>query len=723
MIDAFETCANNAQAIIEQEEFDKLGDLLPIFRKQYETIKRERIYIITAYTGAKEYIQQIEDEEDRKSVEDKLEIFKREENIFELSILEKANKYLNSAHSDYNMLGHALWKTVHTESRPAMELQGVIFFLEWLRKKEYDKEAKHMSDLKMQILGQTTTKQDKKTTSLSKTSDNLVALCSEIETNTKGHGDPLTETQKRRLLKPENFEEFMFRYFADTQHLSSIKPLAAFHKKAIFPLLRGEKSFHIWEWFRGSGKSIIGTLHIPIWLMLNKLLKGMILVSDTAQKGEDLLDVLYANIKSNKRIHNDFGEFHIIGTPKQGKITVQFLLDSYSFSAWSLGMGQNPVGLRHLNNRPNLIVVDDADNPEVSLNQRRVEERIKYIRGSLMPCIGVESMHDGKMSRNYFIYSNNRIHPEGLTATFIDEMTNPKKTGKEMRDKLHYSQVPISIRPEGGENLSGDDGQLIDIGTPTWPEYMSRKYVTEMVLSMGWKEASMQLYHEYISDGDTFNADWIEYVDEEDVLEAPQAIGSEGKYPIEEVVIYCDPAYSTSKDACYTGIMVLVRYTEYDQHKFCIWDCWGDKVPDFCKSHMDYYLLYKDYFKCDVRCVVESSAGQEIRIDSMYENIKSKNIKYNMVPVDYDSKVKGNKVSRISTLIGPFKNKQIVVNNTLKDSGHYKLFLQQLRLFPMGSLDLPDALEGGVTYLLQGIGQEFEETHYPQERYIALPTF
>ena len=270
----------------------------------------------------------------------------------------------------------------------------------------------------------------------------------------------------KRFREYHRFQDFVFHYFKDTQEDSDLAPFAGFQREAIDYMLSGQKTRQIWEWFRGCGKSMLGTLYIPMWLALNRKLKGMIIMSHAADHAQFLMRDFFSHITENGRIHADYGKPKVSGTPGIGAFLVSFN-DGYMFSVWGRGVEQNPAGLKTGANRPNYIVVDDADSSICAGNPRIVGQRLKHIKGTLAGCTGVPTR-----TPNMFIYSNNRVHPHGLTAAIVDEMTKKRQDNPFVQANYHYSKVAITI-----DKITKEPKTIEEGGVPAWPEYMTEEFV------------------------------------------------------------------------------------------------------------------------------------------------------------------------------------------------------------------------------------------------------
>jgi hypothetical protein len=90
---------------------------------------------------------------------------------------------------------------------------------------------------------------------------------------------------------------------------------------------------------------------------------------------------------------------------------------------WAFGLGQNPAGVRKAEKRPNLGVIDDADSKKKYKNQGILQEDLDWCLGEFLGCLSIK----GKT----FIYANNRVRKDGLTAHMVGDVNegDPKREG------------------------------------------------------------------------------------------------------------------------------------------------------------------------------------------------------------------------------------------------------------------------------------------------------
>lgn len=513
-------------------------------------------------------------------------------------------------------------------------------------------------------------------------------LCKRIENG----ADPFrneSEADKsrriKRLLKPQHFGEFIQYYFAGQG--TEFAPLAWFHEKAIDNLLVKKLRKHIWEWHRESAKSVIADIFILAHMLLSGQLKGLILASETSDKAKGLIKDLEAQLRYNRRLINDFGDFGVNGSWKQGFYQTK---DGKGF--WAFGLGQNPAGVRQGFVRPNVGIVDDSDSKDLAKNQRLTKETIDWIKGEFMGCLSKDD--------RYFIYLNNRVHKYGLTAHLVGDVEegDPKddsyahiKAYLVENPQTHEAQFPIQCGSES--ELLAYYKSLGKLAAPAWDEYYSIEDAVAKIWDYGWRNSMRQMFHTHIEDGDRFtdeNMPWVKALpmDEYDAL-----------------VSYCDPAFGESKKGCFRAVILVGRKgSDFD----ILW-CWLSQSGSFAQVQYDLAQKIRDSvpiyesafarFRRKVNCAhyVESNELQKILLKQIYKEL-NRTSDASWMPI-FDMDHKADKIGRIESLEPLAQHGHLRFNEAERKNKHMLILRDQFKGFPDGFVDGPDATEGAISKL------------------------
>lgn len=271
----------------------------------------------------------------------------------------------------------------------------------------------------------------------------------------------LTEAQAARLreIVPEDFQS-TFRAAKNLRGIIDVEP-------------------------RGHGKSTRMTFAFPLWQLLFKKAKFIIIVGASSDDAQLQMENIRLAIEENDRIIDDFGNLQ--GTTWNKKL----LSLSNGTAVTARGKGGSLRGLRKKQYRPDLVIVDDTfkDN----------EAESSVIRD--------------KVSR----WFNRTIQPLGTEALIIvvNTITNeddlPSRLLTDIKEGRKGNWVGLRFSAE----IPGKDGGQ---GTPLWPERYSWKDLKTLQSDLGSLAYAQEYLSRPLSDEDRiFKAAWIVRVKASDI--------------------------------------------------------------------------------------------------------------------------------------------------------------------------------------------------------------
>lgn len=135
---------------------------------------------------------------------------------------------------------------------------------------------------------------------------------------------------------------------------------------------------------RGHAKSTAVTLTYTLASLLFREKRFVLLISDTEAQSSFFLGNIKKELEANEDIKKLFG---ISGLKKDTETDciVEFD-DGYTARVIAKGSEQKLRGINWDNLRPDLIVIDDAENDEIVMNQDRREKFRRWFNGALLPC-------------------------------------------------------------------------------------------------------------------------------------------------------------------------------------------------------------------------------------------------------------------------------------------------------------------------------------------------
>lgn len=272
-------------------------------------------------------------------------------------------------------------------------------------------------------------------------------------------------------------------WFFNTYFPHYVEFKTADFQKEIFNMTQDERErFIVIVAFRGSAKSTIMTLSYPIWAMVGNLNKKfIILISQTQQQARLILSNIKREFETNELLISDFGPF---GQDDDEWRANSLVISRYNTRITAISSGESIRGLRHLENRPDLIICDDVED----LNSVKTREaRVKadnWLAGDVIPA--------GDKNTKYIIIGN-LLHEDSLMMRLKNKINHKKLNGI-------YKEYPLIQ----GENI-------------LWPgKYPDMKSIEEQKLKIASESSwSREFLLTIISDEDRIvHPEWIKYYDE-----------------------------------------------------------------------------------------------------------------------------------------------------------------------------------------------------------------
>lgn len=477
--------------------------------------------------------------------------------------------------------------------------------------------------------------------------DDFEDICKNIHQQTELDESESTEEQFARIERLENDYRAFFDYYFP---MYATATTADFHVE-LANEMRKQKNFKgIFEAFRGSAKSTHANIGIPLWLMVNKEMKCMLLVGQTYEKAVRLLTSLQAQLVSNQRIIKDYGQQVTRGSWRQG----EFVTKS-GCAFFAIGLGQSPRGTRHAANRPDLIIMDDCDSKKLNKNPALVRETVEWALDDLMGCMDIGTER--------FVVLNNRISKNSVLAQLHKMMVAQKSN----QHRWHYQQV----------------NALNEKGESTWPAKYSTEYWQNkkaMLVLRSWEREYM---NNPIEEGSVFKHEWIKW---KSILPL---------HEYERLVVYIDPSFKHSIHSDYKAVKfwgkcgreyhlidAFVRQTSIQSMAAYMYDL-HESLPEGVIA--EYYM--------------EGNFLQDIILQAFTDEGEQR--KYQL-PVKADRRKKPDKFSRIEATAAYYERGMVFYNREKMDDPDFAVAIEQLLAIEPGSKapdDSPDADEGAL-YIL-----------------------
>lgn len=407
------------------------------------------------------------------------------------------------------------------------------------------------------------------------------------------------------------------------------------------------------QWGRALAKSVWNDIFIPFWLWLRGEPIYLVIIGNSQEKAEQLLDDLRAEFEANPRILADFGEQKQLGAWEGG-----FFITKGGFIGQALGMGQSVRGLRVKNKRPSHIVADDLEDKDINKNPKRQKSVADWIDRDLIPTM------DGQYKR--FIQANNRFAPV-MIQTMLQE-AHPKWV-------VHQVNAYDSVTFE-----------------PTWKSKYSEDYFRELVEGadgIGALAANAEYNNSPHIEGVIFKDEqfqWSENIPRIDHYEM--------------IIAHWDVAYAGNSTSDYNAIAVMGLkgrdfylidgYCKQSKMKQAVeWMC--DYQKGLPTSVQIFWQYESQFWNDELQRILE-----ETQIET--------GVRLNILKKDLP---KQNKYQRILTMQPYFQNSRIYFNKKIQYKNDIQIGLSQLKgIEPNYKVhdDFPDAMISTIKDLEAYVG-------------------
>ena len=464
--------------------------------------------------------------------------------------------------------------------------------------------------------------------------------------------------EKRARIKrlESNPESWFIYYFPNYCTAES----ADFQKKASKRILNNPEWFEVRAWSRELAKSTRSMME-ALYLSLTGKKKNWLLISNSEDNAKRLLEPFRANLDSNRRIINDYGEQR-----SSLKWTMAEFKTKKGVSFRALGADQSPRGTRNENVRPDGIIFDDIDTDQDCRNPEIIDKRVAWIFGAVIPTRAVNIP--------LLILANGNIISEYCCIT-------------EMMKKADKVDI-VNIRTNG---------------VSSWPQKNDEEHIDRVLSTISYDAAQTEYFNNPITKGRIFK----------DLMF--------GKIPtlssMEQLVIYGDPSTSNSesKNSSFKVVALLGRKSNitYIIKVFCK-QC---GQSEFIQAYYDMHTIVTAA-GCSAQYYMECNSLQKGFFESFYEP-KFKDIsrqKGIALYIKKDKRPKVNKYTRIeATLEPPYRLGWLIFNQSEKESEHMKETEGQFKAVSPtygGAMDAPDCIEGGYKILDEKGGVALNKYRY-----------
>ena len=481
----------------------------------------------------------------------------------------------------------------------------------------------------------------------------------------------LTESfgEKRKRIKAlEADHEAWFAYYFP--HISTNpvtgKPIppADFHVKASKRVMQDRNWFECRCWSRSLAKSTRTRMEI-LKLVLTGKKRNILMVSNSEDNAIRLLEPYRAELDTNQRIINDYGQQR---GNKKWKASEFITKKGAAFRA--LGADQSPRGSSNNSVRPDTILIDDIDTDQDCLNPEIIEKRVNWIYNALL---GTREIYI-----KLLVIACGNIIAEYCCIT-------------ELMKKADKVDI-VNVRTNGVSSWAKNGEQDID----------------EALAILPHSTIQQEYYNNPITKGRIFK--------ELNFGRIPQL------RIMDQLIVYGDPGTSnreSSKTSSFKVVALLGRKGNitYVVKMFCK-QC---TQAEFIRAYFDFFTIVTAS-EATAQYYMECNSLQEGYFDTFFEPEFKRISDESKIPlyVKKDERQKANKYTRIEGKLEPANRLGWLIFNEAEEKnadmeetvGQFKAVSPTYK----GPVDAPDCIEGGYEVLDKKAGMALNTYRYQKKR-------
>ena len=207
-------------------------------------------------------------------------------------------------------------------------------------------------------------------------------------TNKKKKSTKKLNKIEKQIIKEANFRKELAKkshlWFFSVYFSQYVKYKTASFQKELFLLSEDQNiKMAVVVAFRNSGKSTIFTLSYPIWSIIGEQQRKFILIlSQTQPQARLYLTNIKRELESNELLRKDLGPFHE-ESDEWGSVSL--VIPKFGARITCASSEQSIRGLRHGAHRPDVIIVDDAEDLLSTKTKESRDKTFAWFTGEILP--------------------------------------------------------------------------------------------------------------------------------------------------------------------------------------------------------------------------------------------------------------------------------------------------------------------------------------------------
>lgn len=516
--------------------------------------------------------------------------------------------------------------------------------------------------------------------------------------------------QRYRVLRSEyDVLYFAYEYFSDERNPENegnlipaggtIENAPNFHRELCLKLdeLNVKPTMKIcWTCPRGHAKSAYLSNVFPVHQCVFKKRDYILIISETEGMSQKFIEWVGEQLKHNKKLRDDFGILLHPNKQANPSDNLQEFVTLKGTKVQSAGMGKQLRGSRHLNARPDLVILDDLESSKNTNTKELREKNLHWFNSVIQPI--------GDITKTSFIYMGTLVHGKGLLPAILNRsdfngriysaiISEPERLDLWSKYEDILRDVSNPNRELEADTFYYENQEEMNRGAETlWNNRFPYKELINIKINVGTKSFSSE-YLNKASDDDSciFKKEYFTFYNEHELA----------RTGYKNLDIYCfwDIAIGKNKRADYNAIVTVGR----DRTTGIIYviDAWQDKIP----MHKALEVAFQKILQYKPKMFgVETIQAQF----EMYRVLKERCLQAGIFSTRVISvNPKAKKEDRIELLEVPIENSYIQFNK-----GHRAL-IEQLELFP--SLDNDDLIDA-LASVVDMAGKQRKRTYHSKPK-------
>jgi predicted phage terminase large subunit-like protein len=437
-----------------------------------------------------------------------------------------------------------------------------------------------------------------------------------------------------------------------------------------------------WAAPRGHAKSAYLSNVFPIHEIVFEKRKYILIISETDTSARKFIEWISLQLKFNKKLREDFGEFLAPVKSLNTRDTQEAFLTLNGVLVEAASMGKQLRGKRNGSFRPDLVICDDLESQK-NTNTAELREKNMYWFNSVVIPIG-------DPERTAFVYMGTIVHGRGLLPEVLKRPDFESRVfaaiiSRPEREDL-WAEFENIYRNQDNENRQDDslafyfeNKNEMDKGAEVlWPHRFPYSLLMLEKVNIGSRAFGSEYMNNPIDEEtQIFKPSSFSYFDYGDLID------DKGKKIMLDHYIAWDIAFGKNSRSDYNAIVVVARSKKTGV--LYVVDTWAKKCP----AHEALDVMVEKIIQYRPRIGgVETVQAQVDLFRQLQERLAK--LKY------YSTKLRGiisrtKKEERIESL------EPIIENGVLRFMRHQRLLLEMLEQYPSHDHDdLPDSLQMAV---------------------------